>query len=80
MNDEVDVGSTTQALSKRMAEHRTNAKRRKIAHRHLYKLMCEIGIECVYIELLETCSCNNIEELHHLFIIGINIDIFWRFW
>ena len=66
MNDDIYVGSTTQALSKRMAEHRTKVKDVKQAHRPLYKLMCEIGIECVYIELLETCLCNSIEELHKM--------------
>ena len=65
-NDEIYVGSTTQALSKRMAEHRVRAKDVKQAHLPLYRLMCEIGIESFYIELLETCPCNSIEELHKM--------------
>ena len=63
VNDEVYVGSTTQALSKRMSCHRGNTKLETRKNKPLYKLMNEIGVDSFYIELIEDYSCDNIEQL-----------------
>ena len=63
VNDKVYVGSTTQALSKRMQKHRSDAKRRVKGNCKLYQTMIELGIENFYIELIEYHSCHSKEEL-----------------
>lgn len=62
-NDKVYVGSTTQPLSSRMAQHRNNTNIDKIKERYFYKHMVEVGIQHFYIELLEEFPCENIEQL-----------------
>ena len=57
------VGSTTQPLSKRMAKHREDAKRENKMHRAFYSKVNEIGIEHFYIELIEECPCETLEQL-----------------
>ena len=32
-------------------------------HRKLYAKMIELGVECFYIEEIEKCPCNDVEEL-----------------
>ena len=62
VDDNIYVGSTTQPLSKRMVKHRCDAKTRPeimVITTHMSKL----GIENFYIELLEECPCDNIEQL-----------------
>ena len=61
INDNFYVGSTTQKLSQRMKDHRSNCKR--LPHLFLYKEMIEYGKEHFYIELLEKYPCNDKEEL-----------------
>ena len=63
INDEIYVGSTTQPLSKRMAKHRQNAKCENKMHRIFYSKVNEIGIEHFYIELIEDCPCDTLEQL-----------------
>lgn len=64
VNDDVYVGSTIQALSKRMEKHRsicrTECEKSKFK---LYQKMKEIGTEHFYIELVEKHACESKEEL-----------------
>jgi hypothetical protein len=54
------IGSTTQKLSTRMAEHRSRFKKNKF-----YCTSYEIlKYDDAYIELLENCPCENKEELY----------------
>ena len=59
--DDVHVGSTTQKLSKRMANHRTKLKSGRILK--LYEKMREVGEDKFYIELIEEYPCQNSEQL-----------------
>ena len=61
VNDEVYVGSTTQSLCKRLSSHKLNSK---VRDSNIYKLICEIGEDNIYIELIETYPCNSREELN----------------
>ena len=61
-SDDVYVGSTTQKLSKRMTNHRTQAKNGK--NHLLYQQMREIGDDKFYIELVENYPCENLEQLN----------------
>ena len=61
-NDDVYIGSTCQKLSKRMTNHRTNAKR-GINHL-LYQKMRDIGENKFYIELVEEYPCSSLEQLN----------------
>ena len=63
INDDIYVGSTTQPLSKRRAKHRENAKSENKKHLVLYSKVNEIGIENFYIELIEDCPCESVEQL-----------------
>ena len=63
VDDDIYVGSTTQALSKRMEKHRSDAKRGVKGKGKLYQIMNERGIENFYIELIECHKCNTKEEL-----------------
>ena len=58
---EIYVGSTCQALHKRMHEHRRNTIEGKGFK--LYKVMRELGIDVFSIELVENYPCKNREEL-----------------
>ena len=49
IDDNIYVGSTTQALSKRMARHRQHAKCKDSNHFAFYSKVNEIGIEHFYI-------------------------------
>jgi group I intron endonuclease len=61
INALVYVGSTTQALSKRMAYHRSDYKRKTTSK--FYQACNEIGIDEFHIELLEDCPCESREQL-----------------
>ena len=64
VDDDIYVGSTTQALSKRMDIHRSHARTEsKKSNYKLYQKMKEVGIEQFYIELIEKYECNSKEEL-----------------
>ena len=61
IDNEIYVGSTCEALSQRMARHRSTMK--STPHLKLYKHMHELGVEHFYIELIEDCPCERNEEL-----------------
>ena len=61
VNDDVYVGSTYNMLCRRMEKHRSH--RTQYAHRPLYKLMNEIGVDKFRIELIEDYPCSNKENL-----------------
>ena len=61
-DDDVYVGSTTQALSKRMANHREDAKGYK-KDRKFYSKVNTLGVEQFYIELIEDYPCETLEQL-----------------
>ena len=63
ITDDIYVGSTTQPLCKRMAKHRGDSKREIKMHYMLYSKFNEIGIENFYIELIEDCPCESLEQL-----------------
>ena len=63
IDDDVYVGSTTQALSQRMEKHRSDFRKRYMIIPKLHTKMNEYGIENFYIERLEKCPCEDIEEL-----------------
>jgi hypothetical protein len=59
--DEIYIGSTYQALHKRMFEHRNTAKTGK--RFRIYEKMRELGIDTFSIELVESYPCENRTEL-----------------
>jgi group I intron endonuclease len=63
IDNEVYVGSTCQALSKRMAKHREEINNETKARKPLYIKMKEHGVEHFYIELIEEHPCENGEQL-----------------
>ena len=63
IDDSCYVGSTIQPLSKRMAWHRDAFVNPKVNHRQLYQKMSEYGIDNFYIELIEECPSENVEQL-----------------
>ena len=62
ITDDIYIGSTTMALSKRMVKHRCHAKTQPDVSL-FYTFMNETGIEHFYIELVENFPCNSVEEL-----------------
>ena len=63
LNEEmVYVGSTTASLSKRMAGHRGDYKKKNYVSSH--DIFDKYGIENCKILLLENYPCSNREELH----------------
>lgn len=62
-NDKVYIGSTTQPLSKRMAEHRWKIRNKKCGNYPLYVAFKDMGVDKFYIELLEEYPCSNVEQL-----------------
>jgi group I intron endonuclease len=63
IDDDLYVGSTTQPLCKRMAKHREATRNEVKVHRNLYVKMLEHGLEHFYIELIEDCPCETLEQL-----------------
>ena len=63
IDDDIYVGSTTQPLSKRMAAHRVNAESYTTKHIAVYAKMNDLGVDAFYIELIEECPCDNLEQL-----------------
>ena len=63
VDDDIYVGASCQPLSKRMAEHRLKARQQSCSHFLIYKKMKEIGVDKFYIELVENCPCNTVDEL-----------------
>ena len=63
IDSDIYVGHTTQSLSKRMEKHRSIIFGYIRGKCLFYKKMREFGTEHFYIELLQKCPCNDIEEL-----------------
>ena len=63
ITDDIYVGSTTQALSKRMQKHKFSMKYERDNKTLVYQKMNELGAEHFYIELIEEYECENIEQL-----------------
>lgn len=63
VDDDIYVGSTCQPLSKRIAKHREDMTNRVKKHRLLYTKMTDMGVDKFYIELIEECPCDNLEQL-----------------
>ena len=63
ITDEVYIGSTVVSLSRRMVQHRSDAKMYP-DKMPLTRKMNEIGIEHFYIELVEDYPCKNTEHLN----------------
>ena len=63
VDDDIYIGSTTQTLKRRYNKHKINIDNEKAKHRKLYAKMIELGVERFYIEEIEKCSCNDVEEL-----------------
>ena len=66
VNDDVYVGSTIQPLSKRMGVHKGSRNLDLLENVPLYKSMRDIGAEHFYIELIEECPCDNLEQLRKI--------------
>ena len=61
INGDVYVGSATSRLCRKMFDHKSICN--TICNVNLSQLMRTIGRDNCYIELIETCPCNNKEEL-----------------
>ena len=61
-DNDLYVGSTCQALSKRFQKHKDSLTTYK-KDRKLYSKMNEIGVDKFYIELIEEYPCDNVEQL-----------------
>ena len=57
IDGEIYVGSTIETLGQRMAKHRSEAKR---TQNKFYNHMNELGVENLYIELIENFPCNDV--------------------
>lgn len=62
INDKVYIGQTLYSIEKRWQEHCYCSKKEKLQHRPLYSAMNKHGIENFYIELLEECDNNLLDE------------------
>ena len=63
VDNDIYIGSTTQTLKRRFNKHKIQIDNDKTKHRKLYAKMIELGVECFYIEEIEKCPCNDVEEL-----------------
>ncbi len=63
IDDDIYVGSTCQPISKRMPKHRENRNYKNNRNMKLYVKMRDIGVDNFYIELIEECPCDNLEQL-----------------
>ena len=63
VDDDIYIGSTTQTLKRRFNKHKIQIDNDKTKHRKLYAKIIELGVECFYIEEIEKCPCNDVEEL-----------------
>ena len=62
IDDDIYVGSTCQPISKRMAKHRDSMKEVN-RNTKIFTRMRDIGVDNFYIELIEECPCDNLEQL-----------------
>ena len=63
IDEEIHIGRTTQTLKRRFQRHKDNTKNEQLNQRKLYVKMCELGVEHFFIEEIEKCPCNSLEEL-----------------
>ena len=63
VDDDIYIGSSCQPLSKRMAWHRNNSKSKNHESMKIYSKIHELGVEQFYIELVEECPCDTVEQL-----------------
>ena len=63
LDKDIYVGHTTQELKRRFQKHKDSIKIEKVKHRKLYAKMLELGVEHFYIEEIEKCPCNSLDEL-----------------
>ena len=63
VDDDIYIGSTTQALSKRMIKHRPKVESKEANHYKLYQKMKNIGVENFYVELVKDFPCETLEQL-----------------
>ena len=63
IDDDIYVGSTVRPLYKRLQAHRSCVKNNRLQCLNLYTKMKELGMEHFYIELVEECPCENVEQL-----------------
>lgn len=63
IDNEIYVGSTTQALCKRMAKHRGEINTKAKSHRKLYQHMKNKGVQHFRIELIKEFPCDNKEQM-----------------
>ena len=63
IDDNVYVGSTTEALCKRMWKHKWDVKNNRFITRPLYVKAKEYGFDNFYIELIENYPCECKEEM-----------------
>ena len=62
IDNDLYVGSSCQALSKRFQKHKDDSRGYK-KDRKLYVKLSELGIDKFYIELIEEYPCDNVEQL-----------------
>ena len=65
IDNDIYIGSSCQTLQKRFQKHKDSMKNNEKKHRKLYKKMIELGVEHFYIEEIEKCPCENIDELRN---------------
>ena len=63
IDDDIYIGSSCQTLQERFQQHKKGINNTYKKHRKLYTKMRELGFEYFYIEEIEKCPCNDIEEL-----------------
>ena len=61
--DDIYVGSTCQALSKRFSEHKRNLNDKQYDQNKLYCKIKEFWFDNFYLELVENLPCSTREEL-----------------
>ena len=63
VDNDTYIGSSCQALCKRMENHRSDKNRKNKKHFKIYEKMNELGFDNFYIELVEEYPCENVEQL-----------------
>ena len=67
VDDDIYIGHTTQALSKRFQKHKSNCKNKDLQDRKLYQKMNTLGIDKFYIEKEHDCKdCKDVEDVRKI--------------